>query len=56
MSSDDAAAECRMLVTAYLRYAIENARSALTLMHEPATTESAINLVCETLAQLSIDH
>jgi hypothetical protein len=53
--ADDAAQECRILVSTYLRYALENAKSALTLMNEPATDEAAYNFVVETLARMSVE-
>lgn len=54
-SGSDNGQECRILVTTYLRYALENAKSALTLMNEPATDESAYNFVVETLARMSVE-
>jgi hypothetical protein len=50
MAQEDSALAARQQVTNYLRYAIENARSALTLMGEPATTEAATDYVLRTLA------
>jgi hypothetical protein len=56
MAENDAALEARQQVTNYLRYAIENARSALTLMGEPATTEAACDYVLVVLATISVDN
>ena len=55
MENNDAIAEANVQVQNYLNYAIENARSALTLMALAATRENAINYVCETLARLSTE-
>jgi hypothetical protein len=55
VENNDAIAEANVQVQNYLRYAIENARSALTLMALPATRENAINYVCETLARIATE-
>jgi hypothetical protein len=55
MAENDAALEARQQVTNYLRYAIENARSALTLMGEPATTEAATDYVLVVLATMATE-
>ncbi len=55
MENNDAIAEANVQVQNYLGYAIENARSALTLMALPATRENAINYVCETLARIATE-